>query len=229
MEVANHRLERAIEGRKLHLSISHKIFPLPVIEKTLFLLRDLITNFEVTETASDNIRVYIAVVSTDASDDIEDLFYSRLISTAVSLRHEENSRDIKQYFIQTAIAAMMEPQQALKRHLVAQTRAASQSQQTNSVVYWGQYKGYKVELGGSFDLFVEKDANTFHLALDRSIYSLTHVQSVVDKVVADSFQCAISIEQPSIIVTITFQKETAQRVMLKTLIDLQKSLRILEQ
>ena len=228
MEVANHRLERAIEGQKLHLSISHKIFPLPVIEKTLFLLRDLITNFEVTETASDNIRVCIAVVSTDASDDIEDLFYSRLISTAVSLMHEENSRDIKQYFIQTAIAAMMEPQQALKRHLVAQTRAASQSQ-TNPVAYWEQYKGYRVELGNGFDIFVEEDANTFHLDLDHKIYSLAHVQLVIDKVAAHNFECTISMKRLRVIVTITFQKETTQRVMLKTLIDLQKSLRILEQ
>lgn len=225
METANHRLERMIEKRKLHLSISHKFFPLPVIEKTLFLLRDLITNFEVTETASDNIRVCITVVSTDASDDIEDLFYSRLISTAVSLMHEENSRDIKQYFIQTERMGMVEPQQALKRHLVAQTRAASQSQ-TNPVAYWDQYKGYHVGLEGGFDIFVEEDANTFHLDLDHRIYSVTHVQSVVDKVVARNFEYAISIKRSRIIVTITFEKETAQRVMLETLIDLQKSLRI---
>ena len=228
METANHRLERTIEERKLPLSISHRIFPLPIIEKTLFFLRDLITNFEVTETSSDNVTVCITVVSTDASDDIEDLFYSRLINTAVSLMHEENNRDIKQDFIQTAMAVRMEPQQALKRHLVAQTRAASQSQ-ANPVVYWDQYKGYHVGLGGGFDIFVEENANAFHLDLDRNIYSPTHVQSFVDKVVADNFECAIGMEQSRIIVTITFQKETTQRVMLKTLIDLQKSLRMLRE
>ncbi len=225
MEAVDHMSESTLGEKQLQLDISHKIFPLPVIERTLFLLRDSVTSFEVTDASSDNIRICIAVVSTDASDDIEDLFYSRLISTAVSLRHEENSRDIKQYFIQTAIAAMMEPQQALKRHLVVQTRAASQSQ-TNPVAYWGQYKGYRVELGDGFNIFMEEDENTFHLDLDHNIYSPTHVWSVVDKVVADNFECAISMEQSRIIVRIAFQKETTQRVMLKTLIDFQKSLRI---
>ncbi len=228
MEATNQRLERTIKERKLHFSISHRIFPLPVIEKTLFLLRDLITNFEVTETSSDNVTVCITAVSTDASDDIEDLFYSRLVSTAVSLMHEENSRDIKQYFIQTEMMAMVEPQQVLKRRLAAQTRAVSQSQ-TNPVAYWDQYKGYHIGLGGGFDIFVEEGVNTFHLDLDHQIYSLTHVQSVIDKVVADSFECAISMKRSRIIVTITFQKETTQRVMLKALIDFQKSLRILAQ
>ncbi len=123
---------------------------------------------------------------------------------------------------------MVEPQQALKRHLVVQTRAASQSQ-TPPVSHWDQYKGYRVGLGGGFGIFVEEGVNTFHLDLDHRIYSLTRVQSVVDKVVAHNFECAISIERSRIVVTITFQKETTQRVMLKTLIDLQKSLRILEQ
>lgn len=225
MEAINYMSEPTIEEKQLQLSISHKIFPLPVIEKTFFLLRDLITNFEVTETSSDNVRVCITVVSTDASDEIADLFYNRLISTAVSLMHEEKSADIRQFFIQTAMAAMMESQQALKGHLVAQGREASQSQ-TNPISHWDQYKGYRVELGDGFDMFVEEDANTFHLDLDHRIYSLTHVQSVVDKIVAHNFECAISMKRSRIIVTITFQKETTQRVMLKTLIDLQKSLRI---
>ena len=219
-------LEQTIEEQQLQLNVTHKIFPMRVIEQALFLLRDLITSFEIIHTSSDNIRICITV-STDASGDIGDLFYSRLISTAVSLMHEENNREIKRYFIQTAMVAMIEPQQALKRHLVAQTREKNQLQ-TNQAVYWDQYKGYRVELGGDFNMFVEENADTFHLDLDHSIYSLTHVQSVIDKMVADGFQCAVSMEKSRIIVAITFHKEVAQRVILKTLVDLQKALRILE-
>ena len=228
MEAANQMLEPTIQKQRLELSISHKIFSLPVIEKTLFLLRGLITDFEVTDTSSDNIRICITIVSTGAAHDIEDLFYNRLVSTAVSLMHEENNRDIKQYFVQTAMTAMIEPQRDLKRHLVAQAREDSRSQ-TNRVIYWDQYKGYCVELGGGVDIFVEEDANVFHFDLDRSIYSPTHTQSVVDKVVDHSVQCAIRVEGSRIIVTITFQERTTESIMLKTLLDLQKALRVLRQ
>ena len=219
-------LGQTSEEHQLQLSISRKIFPLIVVEKTLFLLRDLVTSIEVTDDSLENIEICVGV-ATDAPQDIEDIFYKRLISTAVSLMHDANNRDAKQYFIQTAAAAMIEPQQALKRHLIAQTREDSQSQ-TNQDVYWEQYKGYRIELGDDFDIFVEEDANTFHLDLDYSIYSSTRVQSVVDKMVADGFQCAIRTERSRIIVAITFQKEMAQRVIFKTLVDLQKVFRTLK-
>lgn len=217
-------LEQPIEEQQLELSISHKIFPLPVIEKVLFLLRHLIESFEVTNTSADNIKIRIATVSRDTVADIEDLFYSRLISTVVSLRYGENNRDIKQCFLQTAGAVMIEPQQVLKRRLVAWTRETSQSQ-TNRVVYWNEYKGYRVELGGGLDLFVEEEANIFHLDLDDSLYSASDVQRVVEKVITDSFRCAIRTETSRIIISVTFQEGTAQPVMLKALLDLHKNLR----
>ena len=216
-------LGQTSEEYRLQLSISHKIFPLIVIEKTLFFLRDLVTSIKVTDDSLENIEICISVAP-DAPQDIEDIFYKRLISTAVSLRHDENNKETKQYFIQTAAVAMIEPQQALKRHLIAQTREDSQSQ-TNQDVYWEEYKGYRIELGDDLDIFVEEDTNTFHLALDYSIYSSTRVQSVVDKMVADGFQCAIRTGRSRIIVAITFQKEMAQDVIFKTLVDLQKAFR----
>ena len=218
-------LKQISEKYEIQLSIAHKVFPLPVIERTLFLLRDQITGVEVTDNTSEKIQICISVVPTDALQDMEDTFYSKLISTAVFLTHEENSREIKQDFIQTAMRATTEPQYTLKGHLILLRQKRIQFSESRSA-YWDQYSGYRVELGGGFDIFAEEDVNTFHLDLDDSFYSLTHVQLVVEKMDADSFRCTIGTENSRIIVSLTFQNGVPQGVMLKTLLDLHKHLRI---
>lgn len=216
------------EEHQLQLSIAHKIFPLTVIERTLFLLRDWVTSVEVTDNSDEYIGICIRLAP-DAPQAMEDLFHSRLINTAVSLIHDESSREIKQHFIQTATAATTEPQRTLKRHLVAQAREGNQTPE-NRGTYWQNYNGYRVELGGGLDIFVEEHANTFHLDLDDSVYSVPQIQPVVDKMEgSEGFLCTLRKEKSRIIVSITFQKGMIQRVMLETLLDLHKTLRTLRQ
>ena len=224
MGKANHMSKQISEAAQLQLSITHKIFPPHVIERTLFFLRDLITGFEVTDTSSDNLRICICRVSTDVPQDIEDIFYSRLISTAVSLIHDESSKDIKQDFIRTAMIATTEPQQVLKRHLMSQKRTRGQFPE-NRATYWDGYRGYRVELGGGFDIFMEEHTGTFHLDLDDNLYSLTHIQPIFEKMDSDGFEYTIHIETSRIIVSVTFQEGITQPVMLKTLLDLHRNLR----
>ncbi|MDE0019640.1 MAG: hypothetical protein OXU51_25900 [Candidatus Poribacteria bacterium] len=224
MDTGINMLKQSSEERLLQLNIAHKIFPLPVVEKTLFLLRDWITSIEVTDASPGYFEICIRLVP-GAPQDMEDIFYTKLICTAVSLTHDKNHKKIKQYFSQTAAIAMTESQQILKRHLISQAREGDQFPE-NRATYWQSYKGYRVELGGGFDIFVEEHANTFHLDLDKSIYSVAHVQSVIDKIEnSNDFRCIHRAEKSRNIISIIFQRDISQPVIFKTLLDFHKSLR----
>lgn len=217
--------EQPAREHELHVSVAKHIFPERSIERTLHLLRDVITHVEVTQTSPQNIHMRLTC-RTDAMAAMEDLFYGRLISTAVSLKHDEVCGEIKHLFMQTAMAATTEPQQTLKKHLMSLAPIDCPFPE-NRAAYWDGYSGYHAELGGGLDIFVQEHANTFHLDVDDSVYSAAHIQHVVDNISTDEFHCTRRTEKSRIIVSVAFQKDASQRDMFKTLLHLQKTLRTL--
>ena len=88
--------------KKVEIDVDARIFPLPVIERTVSMLIDQIESIEAEEHDSSQLTIHLSFFSNTSEQEIEDLFYSKLICAKVMLLTFEKTKNLRRLFQSTA-------------------------------------------------------------------------------------------------------------------------------
>ena len=104
------------DTKRVKIDVDTRIFDLPVIERTLSMLSDQVEGAEFEEHDSSRLTVHLSFFSDMGEQEIEDLFYAKLICASVMLFTFERTTNIRELFYQTAQFATTDVQNQLNRY-----------------------------------------------------------------------------------------------------------------
>lgn len=90
------------DTKKIKIDVDTRIFPPPIIERTLSMLSDQVEEAEFEEHDSPRLTIHLSFFSDMGEGEIEDLFYAKLICASVMLLTFEKTTNIRELFYQTA-------------------------------------------------------------------------------------------------------------------------------
>lgn len=88
--------------KRVEINVDTRIFSLPVIERTVSMLSDQIESIEAEEHDSHQLTIRLYFFSDMPEQEIEDLFYSKLICAKVMLLTFEKTKNLRKLFQNTA-------------------------------------------------------------------------------------------------------------------------------
>ncbi|MDE0688818.1 MAG: hypothetical protein OXI61_11675 [Candidatus Poribacteria bacterium] len=88
--------------KQVEIDVDTRIFPLPVIERTVSMLIDQIESIEAEEHDSSQLTIHLSFFSNTSEQEIEDLFYSKLICAKVMILTFEKTKNLRRLFQSTA-------------------------------------------------------------------------------------------------------------------------------
>ena len=116
------------DTKRVKIDVDTRIFDLPVIERTLSMLSDQVEEAEFDEHNPPLLTVHLSFFSDMGEQEIEDLFYAKLICASVMLLTFEKTTNIRELFYQTAQFATTDVQNQLNdyRRMIANQETISE-------------------------------------------------------------------------------------------------------
>ncbi len=111
--------------KQVEIDVDTQVFGVPAIERTLSMLSDQIEAIEVQEQSGSEITIQLDFFSDLDEQEIEDLFYSKLICAKVMLLTFEKTKDIRQLFQSTAKFATTSVQEQISAYREESSNASS--------------------------------------------------------------------------------------------------------
>ena len=113
------------DTKQVQIDVDTRIFPLPVIERTVSMLSDQIEEIEAEEHSSSQLTINFRFFSDIQEEEIEDLFYSKLICAKVMSLTFEKTKNIRELFQRTAQFVTTEVQNQLHTYRKMGSSASS--------------------------------------------------------------------------------------------------------
>ena len=104
------------DTKQVKIDVDTRIFSSPIIERTLSMLSDQIEEAEFVEHDSPLLTICMSFFSDMGEQEIEDLFYAKLICASVMLFTFEKTTNIRELFYQTAQFATTDFQNQLNHY-----------------------------------------------------------------------------------------------------------------
>ena len=113
------------EVKQVDIDVDTRIFPMPVIERTVSMLSDQIEAIEAEEYDSFRFKIHLRFFSDMPEQEIVDLFYSKLICAKIMLLTFEKTKNLRQLFQRTAQFATTPVQEEIRAHRKASASTSS--------------------------------------------------------------------------------------------------------
>ena len=104
------------DTKRVKIDVDTRIFSPPIIERTLSMLSDQVEEAEFEEHNPPLLTVHLSFFSDMGEQEIEDLFYAKLICASVMLLTFEKTTNIRELFYQTAQFATTDFQNQLNHY-----------------------------------------------------------------------------------------------------------------
>ena len=116
------------DTKRVQIDVDTRIFSPPIIERTLSMLSDQIEETEFEEHNPPRLTIHLSFFSDMGEQEIEDLFYAKLICASVMLFTFEKTTNIRELFYQTAQFATTDVQNQLNdyRRMIANQETISE-------------------------------------------------------------------------------------------------------
>lgn len=182
--IENNNLTRRFELKDVELSIDTRIFPLPIIDRVVSALGEQVTDLEIEESSNNEVRIKLSFISNELStEEIVDLFHNKLISAGVMVNFLEKSKEIRNYFSQSAFNVTLNAR-----------KTVTEQNPTR-------------KLGKGVVITIDEDEKTAKVGIDTKVYSLPEVLLAANEI-RDVCNCSINArDYPKIVVEIKPKEE----------------------